>query len=553
MRVGDGFLKLGLRGWVSETLKDVGACLVSAIIRVACGIFYSRRHKPHLLTFSNTTGSGNFVEMLKMKEFVSVKKLLWLLLTFLLSVVPKAQPLVDVAVFYNSRLEPYLECRLWIPRSWLTEEKVSDRTLGRKADVAWIFFKDGRVYSYDRYFLKDEGEDTDTAAAVLDLKRYALPPGAYAVELVVTDVYSKKPDARFTWQDSVWVQPADPKGCTFSHLDFLADVRKTSPEDSMARNGLLMTPQFHELFDDNNKILTFYTELYGARFALGEASKLLLRARIKEFATDRYVRNLGMQEVKEAADLIPWLGRLNVATLPAGHYVLEVEALGRNGERLARVARYFEHRGSAASSLEELLESAPLLFMENVNNPDTLVEYIRCLRPIASPAEARIANNVLKSGDYQLMKRFVAAFWQNRNPEDPEAAFLEYRSRVTQAQIAFGRCKMRVYDTDRGRVFLQYGPPNHRAERPMEPNAWPYEIWQYYDLPNQKNRIFVFYDYIGGCNTYELLHSTALSERRNDQWQNWLQRGRRPIDIQATQTPAQSYGSMANDLFINPR
>jgi len=465
----------------------------------------------------------------------------------------KAQPLVDVAVFYNSRMEPYLECRLWIPRTWLVEEKISDRTFGRKADVSWIFFKDGRVYSYDRYYLKDEGETSDTNAAIFDLKRYALQAGAYAVELVVTDVYNKNPEARFIWKDSVWVQTPDPKGCLFSHLDFLADVRKAGPEDSMARNGLILTPQFHELFDDNNKILTFYTELYGTRSTLGDASRLLLRARIKEFATDRHVRNLGMQEVKEAAYVIPWLGRLNISSLPAGHYLLEVEALDRQGERLARVARYFEHRGSAATSLEELLESAPLLFMENVNNPDTLVEYIRCLRPIASPAEARIANNVLKSGDYQLMKRFVAAFWQNRNPEDPEKAFLEYRSRVTQAQIAFGRCKMRVYDTDRGRVFLQYGPPNHRAERPMEPNAWPYEIWHYYDLPNQKNRFFVFYDYIGGCNTYELLHSTALSERRNDQWQNWLQRGRRPIDIQATQTPAQSYGSMANDLFINPR
>lgn len=464
-----------------------------------------------------------------------------------------AQPFVDVAVFYDSQRQPYLECRLWIPRTWLNSEKIGEKNLGQKAEVSWMFFKEGKLVSYDKYFLTSQGQEADTQSAVLDIKRYALPPGAYHVELVVDDVFSKKDNARFTWQDSVWVMVADPKGCAFSHLDFLADFRKVDHEHPMARNGFLMTPQLHDIFDDDNKVLTFYTELYGADQVLGSGGKFLLRATLKEFLTGRPIKNMGYQEVKEAAPVMPWMGRLNLSRLPAGHFLLEIEALNRHNETLAKVGRYFEHRGTAALDLEQMMEASPIAVFDKINNPDTLVEYIRSLRPIAGPAEARVANNVLKSKDYQLMKRFLSAFWQARHPEDPESAFLEYRSRVTQAQIAFGRCKMRVYDTDRGRVFLQYGPPNHRAERPMEPNTYPYEIWQYYDLPNQKNRFFVFYDYIGGCNTYELLHSTALSERRNDQWQNWLQRGRRPIDIQATQTPVQSYGGMANDLFINPR
>ncbi|MCS6982115.1 MAG: GWxTD domain-containing protein [Flavobacteriales bacterium] len=464
------------------------------------------------------------------------------------------QALPDVAVFYDSRLQPYVECRLWIPKEFFFySKKPAFFENSPKAEVLWMFFRDGKLHSYDKFYLSASFGSADSSQALLDVKRYYLPPDTYAVELVLRDVFAVDSQAHITWRDSIRVAAATPGTVQFSHLDFLSDVRKTDSENPSGRYGLLLTPQFHEIFDDNNKILTFYTELYGSATAVGAGEKLLLRCVFREFLTNRMVKGFGLQEIKEAADVIPWLASINLASLPAGHYLLEVEALNRAGTTIARIARYFEHRGSALANWDELLQRPPLEFIEKVNNPDTLIEYIRSLRPIANPVEARVANNVLRSGDYNLMKRFLSSFWENRAPEDPEKAFLEYRSRVTQAQIAFGRCKMRVYDTDRGRVFLQYGPPNHRAERPLEPNTYPYEIWQYYDLPNQKNRIFVFYDYIGGCNTYELLHSTALSERRNDQWQNWLQRGRRPIDIQATQTPAQSYGSMANDLFINPR
>jgi len=465
-----------------------------------------------------------------------------------------AEPFLGIAYFQDKESKPYVEVRLLIPQKWLTPEPNAIEKPELKADVTVIFFKFDKVQSYDKFFIKVEQPSADTNSTILDIKRYYLTPGLYGLEIIIQDFYAPENKAAFIFKDSLEIaENSDDKSCLFRYLDFLADFKKVDSENPMARHGYLLTPRFHEFYDDNEKILIFYTEFYNSGNLIKEGEKILLRAVIREFLTNKMIKNYGMQEVKDIQPVIPWLNRLNLSTLPAGHYLLEVEAVNKANQTIARIARYFEHKGSASSALEYLLESTPLLFMESVNNRDTIIEYIRFLRPIATPAEARIANNVLKSGDILLMKRFIAAFWQNRNPDDPESAFLAYRSLVARAQVAFGRCKARVYDTDRGRVFLQYGPPNHRAERPLEPNTYPYEIWQYYDLPNQKNRFFVFYDYIGGCNTYELLHSTALSERRNDQWQNWLQRGRRPIDIQATQTPVQSYGSMANDLFINPR
>lgn len=75
------------------------------------------------------------------------------------------------------------------------------------------------------------------------------------------------------------------------------------------------------------------------------------------------------------------------------------------------------------------------------------------------------------------------------------------------------------YNTDRGRVYLQYGPPDNRTQMPHEPSAYPYEIWQYYKVKGQSNRRFIFYNPDLVTNDFKLIHSDALGEIMNDQWQ----------------------------------
>jgi hypothetical protein len=85
------------------------------------------------------------------------------------------------------------------------------------------------------------------------------------------------------------------------------------------------------------------------------------------------------------------------------------------------------------------------------------------------------------------------------------------------------------FATDRGRIYLQYGPPTLTEKRPFETDAYPDEMWQYNVLespnaPYQINRIFVFANLTVGTKAYELLHSTALGEISNPRWQIVLQK-----------------------------
>jgi len=56
----------------------------------------------------------------------------------------------------------------------------------------------------------------------------------------------------------------------------------------------------------------------------------------------------------------------------------------------------------------------------------------------------------------------------------------------------------KVMKTDRGRVYLKYGPPNIISRKLYEPSSYPYEIWHYYvlgDNQRNKNSFFITHGY----------------------------------------------------------
>jgi hypothetical protein len=123
------------------------------------------------------------------------------------------------------------------------------------------------------------------------------------------------------------------------------------------------------------------------------------------------------------------------------------------------------------------------------------------------------------------------------------------------------------YATDRGRVYLQYGPPNIISDETQDPSAYPYQIWHYYRLVDQRNheipqeqsnRKFVFYAKESATNNYILLHSDAIGELSQPQWQAMLhdrttthktQSGAIGIDQKEADD---FYGSRSKEKFANP-
>jgi len=95
---------------------------------------------------------------------------------------------------------------------------------------------------------------------------------------------------------------------------------------------------------------------------------------------------------------------------------------------------------------------------------------------------------------YEKQKRFIE-FWSKRNLASKalnNELMEEYYSRVEYANKNFA-CYMEGWRTDRGMVFIRYGPPQNIDRHPFDSDNKPYEIWYYYD----QNREFIFIDETG--------------------------------------------------------
>jgi len=92
------------------------------------------------------------------------------------------------------------------------------------------------------------------------------------------------------------------------------------------------------------------------------------------------------------------------------------------------------------------------------------------------------------------MQKFFFSFWVTRNSNDPEREWLRYYEVVKLVNNTYKSSIKKGYETDQGRVFLQYGAPSTISFDYHDPSAYPYIIWQYEKVNNQNNRKFIFYN-----------------------------------------------------------
>jgi GWxTD domain-containing protein len=210
-------------------------------------------------------------------------------------------------------------------------------------------------------------------------------------------------------------------------------------------------------------------------------------------------------------------------------------------------------------SNEELNEQA---YFGHCNNADTLKMFVECLWPIADGVDKeRTINQSLKK-DPDLMKKFVIDFWTRRAADtaNPVKLWGNYYKQVQKVMVLFKCGKQKGYYTDRGRVYLQYGPPDQRSQQANEMNTYPYEIWQYYranDATNGQffsNRKFVFVSRNLGDDCYSLVHSDMRGEVNNPRWQFEItRRSTNGLQNPDNNVPAGTENNQFNEIYSNPR
>lgn len=178
-----------------------------------------------------------------------------------------------------------------------------------------------------------------------------------------------------------------------------------------------------------------------------------------------------------AASPAPFRFRPDLSALWLGTYTMEVTV--RSGNEHARRTFFFQMDESMVSADTNLEQSLELV------------------RLIARPGEI----DSLESSPPVERKEAWVRFWKRRDPT-PDTEENEFKDEFFQ-RVRYANENFSVlepgYRSDRGRVYIQYGPPDTIDQHPQNIDGPPYEIWIY----DRLNRRFVFVDY-DGFGRYEL-------------------------------------------------
>ncbi len=434
-------------------------------------------------------------------------------------------------VFNDATTGSYVESYLSINPHSLYFKKQADSSLKATLIITLIFKKDGKeIAHFDKYQLETQAyknvqEINDINAAMIDLRRNALPNGHYTIDAIFNN--DKR---RVEIVDSTLEINFVKEKFSFSNIELLDTFYESATKNNFARGNAHLIPMAMNYFPSMKNQLSFYTEIYPSNSTENKGKFLVQYAVVKK-ESGKVLDEFSNSEAVDFAATVPVLETIDISKLPSGNYELQVQALNRNNEVFAKTSAPFQ-RSKSLSRKSTLNDSS--YFSNEVNINKTFVRLftvgemptrLKTIYPVAAANEARYIDNLIIEKNDEHMRRFYYNFWVKRNPENPIAAFNEYETQLKTVNSTYGLSYKYGFETDRGRVYLQYGPPNSIQRNDHSAGLLPYEVWNYYVLDDQNNIEFIFYTRDRSSNDFILVSSNKRGEVSDPVWAGKVQGG----------------------------
>jgi len=457
---------------------------------------------------------------------------------------------------FNSPVDgPYIETYLSVFGPSLQYVKNANGKYQGTVEVTIIFRQDDDIVNYDKYEVTSQELD-DTSAMIPNFiaqQRYLLKNGNYDMEFIIADANADA-DPYITTDP---VEVSFPSGKpSISGIELISEYKKAEEPGMLTKSGFDLYPYVFNFYPEGVEKIMFYSEFYNTDKMFGQGGKFVYNYYIQSFETKNQMMDFSRSKVGEASPVFPIMRELDIANLPSGNYYLVVELRNQDNEVIEKNRLFFQRSNPNIQFNTDNLASLNTegTFVDKIENADTLRKYIHYLLPIATEVDRVFISKQMGDADITTLRQYFLNFWKGRDNIMPEAAWNHYYQQVRKVNYIYSTPNRQGYETDRGRVFLKYGPPNIISESYNEPAAYPYEIWQYYSLGDgQRNRKFVFYTIDIVTNDFQLVHSDAIGEPANHRWQVEIhKRTYDPYSFDEDQYP-DAWGSNVNRYWENPR
>jgi GWxTD domain-containing protein len=467
----------------------------------------------------------------------------------------QTQPLglyVDISRLQSSRTGPYVEIYTAIAGQTLHFEEAGQGGFQARVNLSFLL---SRIEGTDTVKVKSKSYTLDTpsgeslsdtslrsrqAATLLKVLTFPLPAGRYRLEVMAID--SNATTLRPTLAIHEFrLDALRPNEFAFSDIKWVAGIMPREGNSTRWGRDDLIPLVTNSTFY-NQETLEFYQEIYHASAVFQE--KFYIRSviyqgdrRLMNYETEPEIRAIRSGPYNAFKQSIP------IGNLSSNTYQLQVELLNEKG-RPVKVYRkkFFVYNSRREAEFEQSVD---------IRNPDTdmfnpyseaqLDYYIRTLVYRATDQER---NFITALKNYQQKKNFLYSFFERRLEQNPrqtvQSMWNGHLTALNYVNQRFGAVGVDGWQTDRGRVWITYGPPNDIERFPSEPGKVPYEIWRYNRLESQANVAFIFYDPDRATGAYPLLHSTRYGELNNPRWREQLRAinaGRIPANLDYERRP----------------
>ena len=347
--------------------------------------------------------------------------------------------------------------------------------------------------------------------ALIGRVNFLLEPGKYRFAVISRD--ESRPAVSDSIEIPFEVRNLGGRTMAISDIELASSITKVEedPANIFYKNTLEIIPNPTLLYGKPMPNLMFYAELYNVN---------LDPFIVKSEVVSSYGRTMSTKSQQRSGTHSSRVevGSFNIAGLPSGVYTLILSfADTTKSAKLSQSKAFYVFNPEVPFDSAEAASVADLIAAEfTAMGESELDENFSMAQYIATSGEKSIWQSLSGS---ESKRKFLTKFWRDR--DDDQATpfneyYAEYKQRVAVTNEQFRTAFRAGWRTDRGRVYILYGPPDYVDRKSNESDMKPHEIWRYDYIEGGVD--FVFVDR-SGFNNFELVHSTKRNEIINDNWQ----------------------------------
>jgi GWxTD domain-containing protein len=343
---------------------------------------------------------------------------------------------------------------------------------------------------------------------------FAAHAGRYTVDVAVTGAATGQVNRQRAEIGAFARAPAASDLVVATGIRPAADAMDTVPRGGEIRKGaLFLETSGRPVLTPERSRLGYYVELYAAR-----AESVTATVRVKSAAGQQIVAT-SPQRIAVSAGGGTTQGVVDLSGLPPGDYQLELTVATPDSE-VVRGAQFGMAGFETAQKIAQVSPStavppapADLFAASDEAELDSLYMPLVYLM---TAQEQGVFPGLTVDGKRAYLRRF----WASRNPtpgaarNDAMVRFYEYVRAANTRYHEGGVSRVPGWRTDRGRIFITYGPPDDVLTRQQAGSTKPYEVWKY---SRGRGKRFIFMD-LTQFGNYSLIWT---DERREPTLPNW--------------------------------